>query len=758
MLNRHPFAARFLSLLLVVVAAVPHAQGEEAVLVQEARKLYRPLYPSSRKPDNIVLARSASPDRMTVTWRTSQEVADGSVQYRRMASGTTPASESSAVMLPLVADELASDTTVHCFSAAIENLEPRTRYQYRVGSPGLDAWSEWREFKSGADKGDDFAFVYLGDTQVDFEGVGEMIANIEERRPDVGMYLIGGDLVTHGELRNEWDTFLHHTTPVFSRKPMMPAMGNHDDEGDPSIVSRYLTLPPNGQDAKGKCKNYYFTHGDAFFVVLDSNYSKSKQAAWLRRALKKADDEGYAFKIAMFHKPVFHPREGRSGLSTQKAWLPLLDRYNVDLVLTGHDHSYLRTKKLRAGNVVDDDDLGTVYVVATSCDKFYKYQTLDYAATQFTDVATYQIIDIEMSAPAGPMLHYKAYDRDGKLMDSFSLASAANKRSAVQAADAPVAAAPASPVENGAKIHGPLRVEGTSLVDQHGEPIQLRGLSSHGIHWYPQFVNTGALLDIKKRGANLFRVAMYADSNNDGYNSDSRNRRLNKRLLRLGVENSLAADLYTIIDWHLLEDQNPLKTVDRAVEFFDEMSRIYAGNPAVIYEICNEPNGPATWDDIYTYAEKIIPVIRKNAPDAVILVGTPKYSSDVLSVLDKPLGFDNIMYSYHMYTGYTDYDFIKILDTARAKGLPVFVSEWGISKEKGQDEHDVEEGYDFLDYMNEHRLSWAYWALCNAGREYVVIKENVDKLNGWTEDDLTVPGAIIFSALENGVPKIPAGQ
>lgn len=305
---------------------------------------------------------------------------------------------------------------------------------------------------------------------------------------------------------------------------------------------------------------------------------------------------------------------------------------------------------------------------------------------------------------------------------------------------------------NGVLANGSLRVRGTQLVNHYGDPVQLRGFSTHGIHWFPEYANIRALLDIKSRGANLLRVAMYADSNKNGYNASSQDRRLNKLLLRMVVENSRAADLYTIIDWHLLEDESPLKKMNRAIEFFDEMSRIYADDPGIIYEICNEPNGDTTWDDIYHYAENVIPVIRKNAPEAIVIVGTPIWSSNILAVREKPLSYSNILYSYHLYTGTGKTDFAYVLDKARNAGLPVFVSEWGYSKPSGQSELNLKDGVAFLEYMSEHKLSWAYWSLGNLNRDNAVIKKDVNKLSGWGEEDLTVVGRIIFSALENGIP------
>lgn len=298
--------------------------------------------------------------------------------------------------------------------------------------------------------------------------------------------------------------------------------------------------------------------------------------------------------------------------------------------------------------------------------------------------------------------------------------------------------------ENGVSTHGALRVAGTRLVNARGEPVQLRGMSSHGLQWYPEYINAGALRDLKQRGANLFRLAMYADSNNGGYNDAPLDKLRNQKLLRLGVENALAADMYVIVDWHLLEDQNPLKTVESAEEFFADISRLYAQHPAVIYEICNEPNGDTAWSDIAAYADRIIPIIRNNAPNAVIIVGTPHYSSRILDVLPAPLSHENVMYAFHYYTGFSDLPPGGLLDEAAQAGLPIFVSEWGLS---GGEPADAEKAIAFIDYMRRNAVSWANWSLCNKDEEFSAIRHDVDKLSGWTMDDLTVSGRIIFSAL-----------
>lgn len=304
-------------------------------------------------------------------------------------------------------------------------------------------------------------------------------------------------------------------------------------------------------------------------------------------------------------------------------------------------------------------------------------------------------------------------------------------------------------VDNGVSVHGALKVAGTQLVDSKGVPVQLRGMSSHGLQWYPEYINMGAILTTKERGANLFRLAMYADSNHGGYNDGEIAKALNKKTLLLGVENVLAADMYVIIDWHILEDKNPLVTVDSAEEFFEEISLRYAGNRAVIYEICNEPNSGATWADISEYANRVIPIIRKNSPDSIILVGTPNYSGYVYEVVPAPLPYENIMYSFHYYTTFFPEIPSKRLDQVIAAGIPIFVSEWGLG---GAAEKDATDAVAFIEYMRQKKLSWVNWSLCNKDEPFSAIKPEVTKLSGWDMNDLTVSGSIIFPALAESAP------
>jgi endoglucanase len=131
--------------------------------------------------------------------------------------------------------------------------------------------------------------------------------------------------------------------------------------------------------------------------------------------------------------------------------------------------------------------------------------------------------------------------------------------------------------------------------------------------------------------------------------------------------------MYVIIDWHILNDQNPNKYKSQAKKFFDEISKKYAGYDNVLYEICNEPNGGTSWSDITKYAKEIIPVIRANSPNSIIIVGTPTWSQDVDVAADNPLPYDNVMYTLHFYSATHKDSYRDKLKKAIDKGLPLWL-------------------------------------------------------------------------------------
>lgn len=293
-----------------------------------------------------------------------------------------------------------------------------------------------------------------------------------------------------------------------------------------------------------------------------------------------------------------------------------------------------------------------------------------------------------------------------------------------------------TPLEN----HGALAVKGTDIVDQKGEIYQLKGVSTHGINWFPDYVNKEAFASLTGFGVNAIRLAMYTADYN-GYCSGGSQTDLEK-LIHKGVTACSELGMYVIIDWHILNDNNPNQNKEAAKTFFEKMSEKYAGYDNVIYEICNEPNGGTTWSDIKNYSEQIIPVIRKNDKDAVIIVGTPNWSQDVdAASMDKIEGYDNIVYAAHFYASTHKNEIRDKIKTARENGLPVIISECSICEASGNGSINYDEAESWMDMIDEYHLSFFAWNLSNKDEQSSLLKPSVTKTKDFKEEDFSETGA-----------------
>lgn len=295
---------------------------------------------------------------------------------------------------------------------------------------------------------------------------------------------------------------------------------------------------------------------------------------------------------------------------------------------------------------------------------------------------------------------------------------------------------------------GRLHVKGTKLVDKKGHEVQLRGVSTHGLSWYPQYVNDKCFAQLHdKWGANVVRLAMYTEEYNGYCSGDAKNRSDLKKLIKKGVKLAKKHKMYVIVDWHILSDGNPNSHKKEAKAFFREMSREFKGYNNVIYEICNEPNNGTSWKEIKSYAKSVISTIRENDKKAVIVVGTPIWSQDVDQAAADPIKGDNIMYALHFYAATHKTDLRNKMTAAINKGLPVFVTEYGICDASGNGAIDKREADRWIQTMDEYGVSYIAWNLSNKQESSSIIKSSCPKVSGFKKSELSDEGRWLYHLL-----------
>ncbi|MGK5440561.1 cellulase family glycosylhydrolase [Micromonospora sp. URMC 105] len=264
-------------------------------------------------------------------------------------------------------------------------------------------------------------------------------------------------------------------------------------------------------------------------------------------------------------------------------------------------------------------------------------------------------------------------------------------------------------------VNGQLRVCGVNLCNQYGRPIQLRGMSTHGLQWFARCYNDASLDALATDWrADLLRISMYVQEGGYETNPAAFTDRVNTLVDEAGERG-----MYALIDFHTLTPGDPMYNLERAKTFFAAVSARNANRNNVIYEITNEPNG-VSWQTIKNYAEQVIPVIRVNDPDAIVVVGTRAWSSLGVSeggnsteVVDNPVNAGNIMYAFHFYAASHKDSYRAEVERAAAR-LPLFVTEFGTVTYTGGGAVDAASSTAWLNLLDRLKISYANWTYSDA--------------------------------------------
>ena len=126
---------------------------------------------------------------------------------------------------------------------------------------------------------------------------------------------------------------------------------------------------------------------------------------------------------------------------------------------------------------------------------------------------------------------------------------------------------------------------------------------------------------------------------------------------------------------------------------------------------------------------------------SAVLGGTAGMITDAKStVAAKPLKYKNVMYALHFYAATHKDDLRNVAKKALDQKLPIFVSEYSICDASGNGGLDTDSATKWMKLLNENKISYCQWSLCNKNESSAIIRDSVSKTSGFTDGDLSETG------------------
>ena len=222
----------------------------------------------------------------------------------------------------------------------VSGLSAGKRYTYRVEAGGQE---QAGELATAPKAGEAFSFVVFGDTRSNAGAHRNVVERVRREVPD--FILATGDMVNEGTNAVDWQTFFDVERDLLRDNALYPAIGNHDREPRPARTvenyRKYFAVPDDSPDPE---RYYTFTYSNARFLVLDSNlysFALTDQTAWIERELTMAvQDPKIRHIFVVMHHPPFSTSIHGGNSELREMWTPLFEKYRVEAVFSGHDHTY----------------------------------------------------------------------------------------------------------------------------------------------------------------------------------------------------------------------------------------------------------------------------------------------------------------------------------------------------------------------------------------------------------------------------------
>ena len=383
-------------------------------------------FPAGPVPDRIILTFNGDPaTSQAVTWRTDTLTEMGIAELK--PASPHPGREDSPQVITAVTEKLSLNTASAFYhTATFSKLQPSTQYMYRVGNGKIR--SEWFHFTTAASQFAPFSFIYLGDSQNDHKELwSRTIRAAYSKAPQSAFMLHAGDLINRTNTDKEWGEWFYAGGWIYGMMPTIATPGNHEFYSEAG-QDRKLTLtkhwrpmfsfPENGP--AGLEELAYYTDYQQVRVISICSQSfllnpadSISQVAWVEELLRNNPNK---WTIITLHHPIFSSAGGRDNKSLRDAFQPMFDKYGVDLVLTGHDHTYGRGTGEHSSHKKQQALKGPVYITSVSGPKMYVPSLGTWQQRAAVNTQLYQVISLMENT-----ISYKSYTVTGQLYDAFKL-------------------------------------------------------------------------------------------------------------------------------------------------------------------------------------------------------------------------------------------------------------------------------------------------------------------------------------------------
>ncbi|MDI9242924.1 choice-of-anchor I family protein [Fusibacillus kribbianus] len=392
------------------------------------------------QPDALIqkavsLTVGADASSRNLTWYVNSEAA-GKVQYAPKSGDTFPETCSEAEATAAAAN----DSGFYSNQAVLTGLAANTEYVYRLvnGETVSDVYS----FKTGGT--DSFSFLLAGDPQIgasgnvssDTNGWEDTLNKAAAAFPDASFLISAGDQVNTANNEAQYAGYLEHS--VLTGLPVGTVVGNHDS-GSNSYSQHFNNPNVTAYGASAAGSDYWYVYNNVLFMNLNSNnLSTAEHKAFMKEAIDA--NKNVDWKVVVFHHSIFSVANHASEsdiLQRRNDLVPVFKELDVDVVLMGHDHVYVRSYMMDGltaevtdtveSTVTDPDGILYVTVNSASGSKFYniKSETFDYAAVQSQEKIP-NISNVEVTENSFKITTYRTSDMSE--VDSFTILRSAEEK------------------------------------------------------------------------------------------------------------------------------------------------------------------------------------------------------------------------------------------------------------------------------------------------------------------------------------------